>query len=163
MAKQTILGTDLGRDAFKVKTNANFTELYEKDAALEQLINTFAAHLSEQTVYLTTAVRDISLEGEQIIALLNGRTAKKITIYANLNVTESLSVGMATPLSQTCILQRENGTTANFNGAIRIYSSSGNYISGTLTIENGQIKIAWTKTGTPTGTIYMILMADYHD
>ena len=39
MAKKVILGTDIARDAFKVKVNENFTELYDKDVALEGQIN----------------------------------------------------------------------------------------------------------------------------
>lgn len=43
MAKKVILGTDIARDAFKTKINDNFTELYNKDVALEGQINTSLA------------------------------------------------------------------------------------------------------------------------
>jgi hypothetical protein len=45
MAKKVILGTDIARDAFKTKVNDNFTELYDKDVALEQQINSLDADL----------------------------------------------------------------------------------------------------------------------
>ena len=47
MAKKVILGTDIARDAFKVKVNENFTELYDKDVAIEEQINTLAPHLDK--------------------------------------------------------------------------------------------------------------------
>ena len=43
MAKKVILGTDIARDAFKVKVNDNFTELYNKDVALGEQINNLDA------------------------------------------------------------------------------------------------------------------------
>ena len=43
MAKKVILGTDIARDAFKTKANDNFTELYNKDIALEGQINSLGA------------------------------------------------------------------------------------------------------------------------
>ena len=45
MAKKVILGTDIARDAFKIKVNDNFTELYNKDVALEERINNLAAEV----------------------------------------------------------------------------------------------------------------------
>lgn len=47
MAKKVILGSDIARDAFKVKVNENFTELYDKDVALGESINSFAPHLTD--------------------------------------------------------------------------------------------------------------------
>lgn len=44
MAKKVILGSDFGRDAFKAKVNDNFTELYDKDVALEEQINSLDAN-----------------------------------------------------------------------------------------------------------------------
>lgn len=43
MAKKVILGTDIARDAFKIKVNDNFTELYDKDVALGTQINSLDA------------------------------------------------------------------------------------------------------------------------
>ena len=46
MAKKVILGTDIARDAFKTKINENFTELYDKDVALETQINDLDAEVN---------------------------------------------------------------------------------------------------------------------
>ena len=45
MAKKVILGTDIARDAFKTKVNENFTELYNKDVALGEQINSLDAEV----------------------------------------------------------------------------------------------------------------------
>ena len=42
MAKKVILGSDVGRDAMKQKINDNFTELYNKDASLEEQLEDLA-------------------------------------------------------------------------------------------------------------------------
>lgn len=50
MAKKVILGTDIARDAFKTKINDNFTELYEKDTALEEQINDLDAEVDGHVI-----------------------------------------------------------------------------------------------------------------
>lgn len=52
MAKKIILGTDIARDAFKIKVNENFTELYDKDVALGEQINSLVAGGTEYTAIL---------------------------------------------------------------------------------------------------------------
>ena len=47
--------------------------------------------------------------------------------------------------------------------AIYISTSAGNSVTGTVTIQSGQITITWAKTGSPVGTAQIIVTADYHD
>lgn len=59
MAKQVILGSDLGRDALKVKCNVNFTELYDKDVAIGESINSLDALVNAHDLRLVKLEKNI--------------------------------------------------------------------------------------------------------
>lgn len=61
MAKQVILGSDLGRDALKVKCNVNFTELYD-------FIGTLTSLSTEDKTNLVNAINE---HEEQINSFIN--------------------------------------------------------------------------------------------
>lgn len=76
MAKKVILGTDIARDAFKVKVNENFTELYDKDVALEEQINDLdadvVAHKADDTAHGINLKANKIQENWIIPSTLNG-------------------------------------------------------------------------------------------
>lgn len=122
-------------------------------------------HKAETVSYQVTASRDISLaDGTQTISLIAGRTARKVSILANISGTTTVCWGVAASNSQGCVALIEGGAgTMSLTTALYIRTSSGNHTLGTVTIESGQIKIAWAKTGSPTGAVNMVITADYHD
>lgn len=121
-------------------------------------------HLAEVASYLVIATRDISLEGNQTIALIGGRIPKKITISALVGSSVHASWGAVASNSQGGMAQIDTGNMTVFSSVgVFIRQSSGNFTSGAVLMEIGQITITWTKTGTPTGTASLIITADYHD
>lgn len=149
-----------------VSTDADkeVTTIVDKRPLVSASGKVLATHLAETATHITAASRDVSIAGEQTISLLSSRTAKKITVFANISNTTIASWGIATSIGQKCILQAETGNSSNDNtNIIQIHTASGVYATGNVVIEEGQIKITWAKTGSPTGTVYLLVVADYHD
>lgn len=138
----------------------------EKDnivGAINEVVDDLDSHKAENVSYQTSISRDISITGEQIVSLIEGKTAKKVTIYACIQNGTQASWGVVSD-AQVGIAQMEEGKMLTMSGtSIRLRISAGNEMVGIVTIQEGQIKINWTKTGTPTGTAYVFIFADYHD
>ncbi|HHX12364.1 MAG TPA: BppU family phage baseplate upper protein [Clostridiales bacterium] len=137
-----------GLDAVALQSNENATELTN--------------HKTEVTSVIKATSRDVSLTGEQIVPLINGRTAEKITILAMVIGSSKFSNGVATTAGQSCIAQDATSVMRTTSTTIYISDSASSYSLGGVTINDGNISINWTKVGTPTGTAQLTIMADYH-
>lgn len=156
----------LAADA-KVGSLATLTTTEKRSAvgAINELDDIISNHKAEVSNYVQPVSRDISLpDGDQIISLVAGRTPKKITIYAGIPGIATSCWGVVGSNTKGVIAQASTGI-AIYDAPRSIYlsSSPGNASSGTITIQSGQITIAWAKTESPTGTVSMIVIADYHD
>ena len=63
MAKKVILGTDIARDAFKIKVNDNFTELYN-------FIGTLTSLSTEDKTSLVAAINEVKEQNNTLGALV---------------------------------------------------------------------------------------------
>lgn len=124
------------------------------------------AHLAETMSYYIYASRDISVEGDQTISLVTGRTPKSIVINGHIQGIDSVSNGYAASNGQGCVTRSPSGSTQAIGGKAiyLITTAAGDAVQGAVTMQNGGIKITWSKaSGSPTGTAGMIIMALYHD
>lgn len=169
MAKKVILGTDIARDAFKVKVNENFTELYNKDTSLEEQINDLdaevVAHKAENTSEIVVLSRDVSVTGIQTTTLNNDKIPKSIFAFSVVQLTKKQSAGQAIQGSQNCLYSiGDNGNFTNGGVGIAIADTSGNRTFGSIqNIKKGSFDINWTHTGTGgTGTVQIRFLILYH-
>lgn len=132
--------------------------------SVQQKIDDFTSHLAESVVYGQSITRDISIEGVQTIAL--PFKAKKITAFACITSTNNESTGVYTDNNyQTCNAYRGyNNDYTGINSLIRLYSGSGNHITGTVqNVTDTGFEIFWEITGgSPTGTARVIIVAETH-
>ncbi len=124
MAKKIILGTDIARDAFKVKVNENFTELYDKDVALGESINSLATKVIAESG---------SNENGSYVKFADG-TAMFTRMISFLNTTNVLfnSVGTPFPLAgnfKIFVTAYDSARTVNADGAAQVagYDITGSY------------------------------------
>ena len=106
------------------------------DSRLAQNVSDVNAHKAESVSYSTRVTRDISLSGEQIIALISDRTPKKVTIFANIDSQPFASWGIRSQNGQYGISQIESGNMASIvNGLVYIRTSLGNQNFASCSIE----------------------------
>lgn len=125
--------------------------------------DTIATHLAETTTHISFVTRDISLTGNQEISLIAGRTPKSVNVYAFVNDTVGASWGFVNSTTATSMARQANNTMVNPSTPIYLEASAGNVASGNISLASGKLTIAWSKTGSPTGTAQIRLIANYHD
>lgn len=135
-------------------------------ANFQKIEDEFSAHLDETVTFSTMVQRDMSLDDStQIIILLPNRIPKKVTFLGYHFGYKNACIGYATSDAHRCVTWEGNGL---MNGAAdrAIFISPSypsDYIMGNVTLETGQMKIAWEKIGSPTGHVALFILAEYHD
>lgn len=180
MTIERILGTDTGTEAFgktdrnfltidgeKLPTSHNSDNTAHNDirAQINNLDAEVDAHKAETIAYVTTATRDATLAGQQIISGFPFEP-KLIRVEAVVNATIKRCIGVCTKTQQSTIgIKGSDGLSQYIGGsAIWIMDTGANYSIGAITINSDKtITINWTKGGTgATGTITLIITAIGH-
>lgn len=149
--------------ALEVASNMKkMVDVVDLSKASEKVVS---EHLAETATFQTGVTRDISINGNQIVTLLPGRTPKKVTIYAVIGSTVRGSWGIVSQNAQGGIAQIDAGIMAQFGGVgIYLRPDASNVATGTVLMQEGQLTITWAKlAGSPTGTASMTITAEYHN
>lgn len=135
------------------------------DMTLKDTNDTLSSHMAEDVSYATTATRDVSVAGSQIISGFPF-VPKAIIINAVVASTNKSSRGQCTKDDQQVQgIRGDNGLwVATINNTIWILDSGANNTTGTVTInEDNTITINWAKNGTGgTGTATLHILALSH-
>lgn len=151
-------GTDTGGTGAKlfVPPSKLNTQIDDKISAIPS-----AVFKSGSTTY------DLATEsGTQTIAHGLGAKPKRVKITAIVSPASApfkISIGSYVASSNNCIWGHYavNSSGANLSGnessyTIKIYNSSADIQVGAVTVDATNITITWTKSGTPTGTAYLL-------
>jgi len=144
-------------------TNLNLSSQAENDFAILEGSDWVAKGGTEK-IKVDSFSRDISLaSGNQAISGIGFRPSY-ITLIASAGGTDKSSIGFSDGLRNRVHVQGVNGTTGEFEVstslAIRLYDGgSGNRYEGNITFDSDGFTIAWTKTGTTTGTAVIAFTA----
>lgn len=124
-----------------------------------------AAFLGSSARYkVISTTRDVSTaSGNQDVTGF-GFNPTAVVAIATINATSAMSVGISNLSSNFC-MEDISPVVANTYGprssAISMTVSSGNLCTGTMTSITDGVRIAWTKTGSPTGTATIYLLGLY--
>lgn len=150
MAKQVILGSDLGKDALKVKCNVNFTELYNFIGTLTSLSTedktNLVAAINEHEAQINSLDADKANKAQEafvLATLINGWSGNffyRKTQIGQLEIQYSITAG--TVADYTTILTLPLGYRPGGHTAIPIYNNStGESIIGLVLLASGEFKI----------------------
>lgn len=129
------------------------------NSAIGQIGSDLATHKAESVTHVTTATRDISLIGEQIISVLSGKIPKSVRIYAIIPTTPVASWG----LENQCIRQGYDGNASSNAFAVDLLTASATAGRCAISAKNaGSITLNWTKAGSPIGTAFLVIETTYH-
>lgn len=146
MARKVILGTDIARDAFKVKVNENFTELYDKDVALGEQINT----LANQTHFINTT------DNPQTI-FNNGVAGDKFIFVKGEHIHNPINNNAILFVDKPCIIEIADGSVLKVANNSALYNSTAeiikNFSSVVIGLDDLSVAGAFTET---TGVAYAI-------
>ena len=89
------------------------------------------------------------------------RLVKLTAVFADTNTSDTGCITIATYDGTTqssgyMYTQTSSGTEEGASNAFRLTGRSSHYNDGTITIDATNITISWSKTGSPTGTAYII-------
>lgn len=106
-----------------------------------------------------TTTYDLSTaSGVQTIAHGLGRTPGNVQLngVSNVGIQNQYSQGGYDGTTNACIFGNVDGATRGNSNSVGVQlGSSTNYQAGVITVDATNITITWTKTGSPTGTIYL--------
>ncbi len=101
--------------------------------------------------------RDTSVATDLVIAHGLGATPSKVRLTMILGTRGTVSQGGFDGTNQAVLLKDSgSGSTYDVSHAIAHYLDGSNYNFGTVTVDGTNITIAWAKTGTVTGTGYIL-------
>jgi hypothetical protein len=126
------------------------------------VVTSFNTHIAEVISYRASATRDLSLTGTQKITI--PFSAKAVFITAAVEGTINFSDGKyAVNYGDSCVTRRGDNIYVIRDNLINIDNGAGNSSVADLTlVESDGITLTWTKTGSPTGTLTMSILAMTH-
>jgi len=138
-------------------------ELNSHEEQINSLAADAAAHKSEVISHTQRVIRDLSLIGYQHVTL--PFKAKSIVVNAYLYPTKSMSWGQYAENGQQQLMkiQFDGLSNSTIGNVVSILSSSGSEANGTIVnITDSGFDINWSKTGNPTGSCDLFILAQTH-
>ena len=166
MILEKILGVFKGKEGFAI-SERNFAKIQNEVNAHGTQINSLDAevdtHKAETVSHQVLITRDISLSGVQTITL--PFQAKSVIVNSAISSSKNNSIGTWGENNSQIVISRRGSDDVYIvtSGIIRIYNSSDNYITGTIqNVTSTGFEINWVKTGLPTGTVNVSILAHSH-
>lgn len=133
------------------------------DENFKYLNQKIVSHEAERVSYVVSAVRDMSLDGEQVITL--PFKAKSIIVFALKNNTQLSSEGVwgSNGISARYMQGGQNPyLRSTAGGVVMIHDGTNTFHAPVQNVTESGFTLNWIKGGSPTGTVSMIILATTH-
>ena len=159
----TLTGKDLNLVKPALTDDHKVTIGTDLPANFQKIDDEFTGHQAESASYGISVTRDISITGVQTVSI--PFKAKAIIVFTAVGATKVASWGFWTEndFQRSQAMRGDIGVIGSYAEAIYAYIDNANYAGGRIqNVTDSGYEIAWTKTGSPTGTVAMYTIALTH-